>query len=275
MLGQLLGALGTWCLGLWAPGAHRFGHAGAASPRWCLSRMPSPPCPRPVPPHGGISSISSQLPASPSLPLPQAWAGELSPQGITPSNHPKLSPRAITLSHHPELSPHPPFTLRLLDHFSPHPAPLRELGTLCCPCSHPGGGSASKAPVLNPHIVPSEHSSDRLGQERSSGPSGASTSPRMSRSCIPHRSPAQGVPGLGHPWKWHGVSSTGDGRGCSEPPPWRSRGSHTSSLPPSGEGLSPSLPTGEVGAAWSSRWGIRGSCSPKPGSSVSVLFLPG
>lgn len=33
------------CSGLWAPGAGRFGHAGAASPRWGLSWVLSPPLP--------------------------------------------------------------------------------------------------------------------------------------------------------------------------------------------------------------------------------------
>lgn len=76
MLGQLLGALGTWCSQVWA----RWGCQTSV-----VLELDESPLPEAGAAPGRHFLLSSQLLSSPSLPLPQAWAGELSPRAVTPT----------------------------------------------------------------------------------------------------------------------------------------------------------------------------------------------
>lgn len=186
---------------------------------------------------------------------------KLSPQAVTLSCHPELSPRAVTLSCHPEPSPQivtpTPVPTLPAGPLLLHPAPPGSWG-LCCPCRRPGGGDAGGAPVLSPHIVPSEHS--RVGQEGSSGFSGASTSLRMPWNCIPCT---------------RGARSAALGMAGAAQTPLPGAAMCPNVLPPSAEGLSPLL-SGELEQCEIPQQILVGCLAVLlTHPSVSILFIPG
>lgn len=192
--------------------------------------MLSPPCLWLVPPQGGISSFPRsclRVPACHCPGLGQVSCHlELSPRAINSSCHPKRSLQTFTLRHHPKLSPQALFLLQLLP-------------PSCSPrCRHPRGGNVSGAPVLNPHIVPSEHS--RVGQEGALGslvhPHPSGYPGNASHATLLHKVSATTGSGMESAWGWQGLR-----------PPSLEQPCILHVLPPSAEGLGPSLLSGEVG----------------------------